>query len=216
MDSSKTTSYKIRWKCIDEWLCEWSIDKKHGFENSADILKTFAISAGCVFLYLERKINFYKQNKIDRLPILVCTLSLSLSLSLKTDWCQIYTSNTRNPAGNQFLKFSHRNTRIKFEISPKLTIKTAEKRQWLQNQSILCRNCWPEHSKKLAAQDICLPMAIIANISWATMETTENQRTAFLHFINSKAVSAYTCPSSVRKKSNFNKMIIKYYDKMRL
>ena len=52
----------------------------------------------------------------------------------------------------------------------------------------------------LTVQEILLPIAIIANISWATMETTENQRTAFLHFINSKAVSAYTWPSSVKKK----------------
>ena len=44
-------------------------------ENSADILKTSIILPSYVFSYLEIKIKFYKENKIDKLPILVCNLS---------------------------------------------------------------------------------------------------------------------------------------------
>ena len=44
-------------------------------ENSADILKTSIILASYVFSYLEIEIKFYKQNEIDKLPILVFNLS---------------------------------------------------------------------------------------------------------------------------------------------
>ena len=107
------------------WVAMWMIHwQKTWFREFSRHFKNIRYPCWlCFFIFREKnKFLWTKQNRQTLYSGLY-----SLSLSLKTDWCQIYTSNTRNPAGNQFLKFSHRNTRIKFEISPKLTIKTAEK-----------------------------------------------------------------------------------------
>ena len=44
---------------------------------------------------------------------------------MKTD-----SRSTNNPAGNYMFKVSHRNTRTRCEICPKLTIETPERRHW--------------------------------------------------------------------------------------
>ena len=44
---------------------------------------------------------------------------------MKTD-----SRSTNNPASNYMFKVSHRNTRTRCEICPKLTIETPERRHW--------------------------------------------------------------------------------------
>ena len=45
-------------------------------------------------------------------------------------WFKKKSNNSDNPAGNYMFKVSNRNTRTRYEVCSKLTIKTPERRQW--------------------------------------------------------------------------------------